>query len=169
MNKETATHLVTVYAESINRNFSELTQLDDHGFMGSVGAAVMQYDAANQILIVWGVISPFGYKYVARPEYLDEIKRIAKERPELTDGAEIEVKKFPNFVYGAKKNPQPWLTLRKDFNNPELTAREFIALVDHLTDLAFSAWREPEREAARTVNSKFGLPTKEQIFLPVTE
>lgn len=165
MDRETAVSLTTAYARSVNTSFAEMTLHSDGGFMGSLGSAIIEYQPAEKRLVVWGVISIFGYPFEARPAYLEEVKRIAKDRPEITQGASIDLRLFPEFIYGVSEDSEPWLTLRKDYRDAILPS-DFIEEVNELTDLAYSAWRHPQIEATENVNKRLGYPSLEDMDFP---
>jgi hypothetical protein len=154
------------YVENLGKNYDSSTyKLQNGNLLNDATSLKILYNKKQNKIVVWAVVSPFGHKYFMRKEYLSEIVSFSKNN-NLLMGGSLELKKFPEFVYGVSKNKQPWLLLRKEYIVSNISKKNFNNDLDKLSDLVFSKYTEVERTIARSVNKKLGRPKSIEVIRP---
>ncbi len=134
MNLEHAILLTKAWCTEARESFDKIKVSPNRDFRGVFGAAEIVYSAYDKKLSAEGLIIRDASLQVKYPEYFDKIRNTGNREPYTMGEGYFYIEKTPF------DGTSPQLTLRKDFQDGSISAKQFVLEVDWLMNWS-TYWR----------------------------
>lgn len=149
MDLDHALKLTQAWCNQVKESFTTAKATPTGDFKGVFGAAEISYSARDKKLSVDGLVNYNASLMVDYPVFFDKLNRIGQRELYTLGEGYFYLNKTPY------KAQEPQLTLRKDFTNGAISAKQFVTEVDWMMSWA-TYWRKQRY-------IKVGQVTEEQL------